>query len=171
MSKQLPMIPEMVMSKSKPCLGCPPLWLVLVLCLTAGVCFGDHAQAQQMQMPTLTPSPMQRPGVGSSRQIPQMKLPGADGPGRVFQERRIKALNTERQKKLVSDTNKLLKLTNQLNAEIGNEQASAFTPEELRMLARIEKLAKSVKNKMSTPIQLPSFRDSFSPAIAPAGMP
>jgi hypothetical protein len=65
--------------------------------------------------------------------------------------RRMRALNTMRQKALVSDTDKLLKLANELNAEI-SANPEALTPEQLRKLATIEKLAHSVKEKMSTPV-------------------
>lgn len=66
-------------------------------------------------------------------------------------ERRIKALNSMRQKALVSDTDKLLKLANELNAEI-SANPDSLTSDQLRKLATIEKLARSVKEKMSTPV-------------------
>jgi len=100
-----------------------------------------------------------------------MRLPGANAASRNFQARRIKALNSERQKKLVSDTNKLLKLTAQLNAQVGQEQADSFTPKQLRMLARIEKLAKSVKKKMSNPVQPSNFQSDFPFGTVPSAFP
>lgn len=63
--------------------------------------------------------------------------------------RQMKALNAERQKSLVSDTAKLLKLTQELNREIGNGNREALTPVELRKISDIEKLARNVKQKMS----------------------
>jgi hypothetical protein len=66
-------------------------------------------------------------------------------------ERRIKALNGMRQKALVSDTDKLLKLANELNAEI-SANPDSLTADQMRKLATIEKLARSVKEKMSTPV-------------------
>jgi len=45
----------------------------------------------------------------------------------------------------------LLKLANELNAEI-SANPEALTPDQLRKLATIEKLAHSVKEKMSTPV-------------------
>jgi len=56
--------------------------------------------------------------------------------------------NTERQKRLVSDTGKLLTLTNQLKAEIAESGSDNLTPDMLRQMDEIEKLARSVKNKM-----------------------
>ncbi len=180
MSKQMPTIAKTVMRRSKPCLASPPLWLVLVLSLMAGMCFGNRVQAQQMQTPTTPPGTMQMPGGGPSQPIPgmaspsqiqQLSLPGAHASNRNFQARRIKALNSERQKKLVSDTNKLLKLTAQLNAQVGQEQAGSFTPKQLRMLARIEKLAKSVRDKMSNPVQPSIFQSDFPFGTVPSAFP
>ncbi|MGA9672063.1 MAG: hypothetical protein WBQ94_22820 [Terracidiphilus sp.] len=65
--------------------------------------------------------------------------------------RRMRALNVMRQKALVSDTDKLLKLANELNAEISANPES-LTTDQMRKLAAIEKLARSVKEKMSTPV-------------------
>lgn len=63
--------------------------------------------------------------------------------------RRLKALNVERQKTMVSDAGKLVQLARELNAEINQEQPSSLTPVQLRKIADIEKLARSVKQKMS----------------------
>ncbi len=56
--------------------------------------------------------------------------------------------NTERQKRLVNDTERLVSLTNQLKAAIASSGAEALTPEMLRQMDEIEKLARSVKNRM-----------------------
>ena len=63
--------------------------------------------------------------------------------------RRMRALNVERQKSVVSDTDKLLKLAKELNKEIENSNPVALTPVQLRKISDIEKLARSVKQKMS----------------------
>jgi hypothetical protein len=62
-------------------------------------------------------------------------------------------LNAERQKALVADTNKLLKLVRDLDAEIGAANPDSLTPDQLRRIAEIEKLAHSVKEKMSTSVR------------------
>jgi hypothetical protein len=67
----------------------------------------------------------------------------------TMRERQVIALNIERQKELVSDTNKLLKLARELNYEVDGGGADTLTPDQLRTLATIEKLARSVKEKMS----------------------
>lgn len=56
------------------------------------------------------------------------------------------------QKAMVKDTDRLLELAKQLDAEVGSEHAGMLTPEERREAAEIEKLARSVKEKMSAPV-------------------
>ncbi len=63
--------------------------------------------------------------------------------------RRLRVLNGMRQKSLVADTQKLLRLSSELKAEIDRSAAASLTPEELHKLSEIEKLARSVKAKMS----------------------
>ncbi len=72
-------------------------------------------------------------------------------------QRRIQALNIMRQQEVVSDTNKLLKLTTKLNAEIKESQAKSLTRHQLRMVAKIEKLAKNIREEMSAPIEASLF--------------
>jgi hypothetical protein len=69
------------------------------------------------------------------------------------EEKILRALNTDRQKSMVSDTNKLLKLVNELNAEIGQTNPDSLTPSQLQKVAEIEKLAHNVRDKMSTSVR------------------
>lgn len=79
-------------------------------------------------------------------------------------ERLLRARNADRQRSLVSDTNKLLLLVNELNAEIARANTGSLTPEQLRKVAEIEKLAHNVKEKMSTSVRgTPSFQPAFQP--------
>jgi hypothetical protein len=144
------------------------LWLVMGLIFAASACPAVRAQAQQMPGQTM-PAPMS--SSGRMIQSPPMPMPGPPGLNQIFQERRVKALNAERQKELVSDTNKLLKLIADLNAQVGKKCSDSLTPDQLHMLAKIEKLAKSVKDKMSMPVQQSVFGDSFPSPIAPTGFP
>jgi hypothetical protein len=73
--------------------------------------------------------------------------------GPLDTEKVLKALNAERQKSMVSDTNKLLRLTKELNTEIAASNPGEFTPEQLHMMAEIEKLAHSIKEKMATSVR------------------
>ena len=102
----------------------------------------------------------QRPGFP---QAPVQPASGVDNdtPGGISpeMEKMLRSQNAERQKSLVSDTNKLLRLTNELNAEIARTAPDALNDDELRKLAEIEKLAHNVKEKMSTSVRgTPAFR-------------
>jgi hypothetical protein len=77
-------------------------------------------------------------------------------------ERQLRLLNAERQKTMVSDAGKLLKLATQLNAEIAASDQAELTPEQLKRVAEIEKLARKVKQKMSFSVRgTPSFPTSI----------
>jgi len=65
----------------------------------------------------------------------------------------LRALNAERHKSIVSDTNKLLKLARELEDEVSRTNPGSLTPDQLRKVAEIEKLARGVKDKMSTPVR------------------
>lgn len=66
----------------------------------------------------------------------------------IFMERRLQMLNAAQHKAMVADTDKLLKLVSELNAEISSTNADSLTAGQLRKIAEIEKLAHSVKDKM-----------------------
>lgn len=67
----------------------------------------------------------------------------------IWGEQHLRALNVERHKSMVSDTDKLLKLARQLDAEIASNSTDELTPQELHKVAEIEKLARNVKAKMA----------------------
>jgi hypothetical protein len=58
------------------------------------------------------------------------------------------ARNVDRQKRLVSDTQRLLTLANELKTEVASSGTETITPEMLRQMDEIEKLARSVKDRM-----------------------
>ena len=87
-------------------------------------------------------------------------------PDQIDAARRARALNDMRQKELISDTNKLLKLANELDAEIQKANADSLTPDQLHKLAIIEKLARNVKEHMSTPVaNMPAYRPPPAPMM------
>jgi hypothetical protein len=100
--------------------------------------------------------------ISQGSQLPSPQVVGSmpdpnDGPRETdpaLEQQRIQALKIIRQAEMVSDTNKLLKLTVRLNSEIEQSHAKSLTHQQLRMLAKIEKLAKSVKQDMSSTIQV-----------------
>jgi hypothetical protein len=121
------------------------LWVLLV---------GHAAQSTAAlgQVRPTFPQPIGQPvGGGIDSDIPSASP--ADN------EKLLKTLNADRQKSLVSDTNKLLRLVNELNAEIARTAPDSLSDAELRKLAMIEKLAHNVKDKMSTSVRgTPAFR-------------
>jgi hypothetical protein len=72
-------------------------------------------------------------------------------------EKRMTALNAERQKSMISDSAKLLKLANELNNEIAQSNTGELTPAQLRTVAEIEKLAHNVRDKMTMSIRGPQM--------------
>lgn len=87
----------------------------------------------------------------------------------VYMERRLRQLNAVQHKSMVDDTDKLLKLVTELNSEISRTNTSTLTPEQLRRVAEIEKLAHNVKDKMRTSVGITQdFQDrSPIPHFAP----
>ena len=93
----------------------------------------------------------QRPTPNQINQLPHNPLdePGFNEGDPAVLARRMRVLNLERQKSMVSDTDRLLKLAQELNSEIDNSNPEALTPVQLRKIGEIEKLARNVKQKMS----------------------
>jgi hypothetical protein len=67
-------------------------------------------------------------------------------------QKMLKMLNAARQKSMVSDADKLLKLARELDEEIAAAKPDSLTPSQLGRIARIEKLAHNVKVAMSTSV-------------------
>lgn len=85
------------------------------------------------------------PTWGRDAAMTPMGMPDPLG-GRLA-EQQAKVRNSERQKRLQSDTDKLVDLVNELKNQVGTE--SALSPSDLsRRAEEIEKLAKSVKDRM-----------------------
>jgi hypothetical protein len=66
----------------------------------------------------------------------------------IFQQRLLRRFNAERQRSMVSDADKLVKLAAELNAEVGGAGQNPLAPQELRKVQEIEKLARSVNRGM-----------------------
>jgi hypothetical protein len=117
--------------------ACQVLCIVLLIVARAG--------AQGHGSPSLPTLPSGAP-VGSRDDY---DIPSRDP---VEEARRMQALNIARQKALVSDANKLLKLTTELNEEIAHSDSGTLTSAQIRKLAQTEKLAHSVSEKMSSTV-------------------
>jgi hypothetical protein len=104
----------------------------------------------------------------TGQRIGNRESPFGDPDADPFQdERRLRALNSARQKSMVSDTEKLLRLATELNAEMAGEKGATLTVAQMRKVAEIEKLARNVKDKMSTSVR--GF--SVYPAAGPLQYP
>jgi hypothetical protein len=77
----------------------------------------------------------------------------------ALERKRLQRLNIERQKEIVSDTEKLLKLAQEFNADLEQGDDPNVSNQQMRRLAEIAKLAKNVKEKMSYTMggEVPSF--------------
>jgi len=75
----------------------------------------------------------------------------------IMTESQLRELNLERQKQMVADANKLLKLATELNDEISAANRGTLTPDQLRKIAKIEKLARSVKERMTIGVGQPEL--------------
>lgn len=103
-------------------------------------------------------------GAQNAPSAPQQSSPGRLGqlsanstveyeqPDPIGEQHRQRLLNADRQKALVADADKLLKLASRFNAEIGAANPETLTPAQLRTLGEIQKLAHSVKTRMSDPL-------------------
>lgn len=132
--------------------------IALLLCLAA-----MQAAAQNAPFPgsgTIPSAQVQNP------MDPQL---GPDPTNEQLRAKRLQALNADRQKSLVADTNKLVKLAAQLNAEINGAHPGSLTDEQLKMVAEIEKLAHSIREKMCLPIYGYPQPQPI-PAMVPSGM-
>jgi hypothetical protein len=127
------------------------LWLALLLVAPCG----SQVRGTSPSLPTL---PSGAP-VGSRDDYDIPKNDPAE------EQRQLRALNTERQKRVVSDASKILKLTSELSAEIARANADSLTQAQLRKLEKIEKLARDLKANM-TSATLPStgIQSPFDPS-------
>ena len=67
---------------------------------------------------------------------------------RGVQEKQEKARNDERQKRLVSDTDKLLALATQLHDDVGKTDKNILSLDVVKRSEEIEKLARAIKERM-----------------------
>jgi hypothetical protein len=109
-------------------------WVIPIFVLIAG--------AQSFSSPQLS-------GQGSPRVRNPYGTSASAEADPVYDQRRMKALNADRHRSMVSDTEKLLQLAKQLDSEIAGNSTDGLTSQEMKQVAEIEKLARSVKEKMA----------------------
>jgi hypothetical protein len=123
-------------------------------CLAAAILVGFQVAAQSPGTP-LNPA-----GQGhSASHFPSDSPPLS--PNQTLDQKRISLLNKLRQRSMVDDATKLLFLARQLNADPSNMSDA----ERMHKAAEIEKLAKSVKEKMSYAVGDNPVAPNFTTAI------
>jgi hypothetical protein len=133
----------------------PCLAMMMALPCSAQVSNGGHFPSgggQTTNQRTVYPAPSPD----------DMNQPLAGNPGEpVFMERRMRQLNAVQHKSMVDDTEKLLRLVTELNAEINRTNSNSLTQAQVRKVMEIEKLAHSVKDKMRTSVRgAPDYQDN-----------
>ena len=135
----------------------PGLWLALLLALSCGL-----AQAQQSSEQTGTGKLSNNPLRLERKDLDPVTDESAIDP--VLEQRQLHELNAKLHKSIVSDTDKLLKLVKELNAEIGGTNPASLTPAQLLKVAAIEKLAHNLRNEMRSSVKdPPAFIDPAKP--------
>ncbi len=134
----------------------PLLTLVIFSCAHASVAAGQQlgpgSLGQNMKEPNELGQSVQESNGDLTRMDPALA------------KRQFLLLNVQRQKTMVSDADKLLKLATELKAEIDAGDSASLSPEQLRKISEIEKLARSVKQKMSITVGVgPQLHDTFFP--------
>jgi hypothetical protein len=134
-----------------------------VLCLALLLSFSSPLSLAQSSSDQTGPGQLSNNPLRLERKDAQ---PTADEPAidPALEQRQLLELNAKLHKAIVSDTDKLLKMVAELNAEIGGTDPASLTPEQLRKVAAIEKLAHSLRDKMRFPIKDP-------PALIDAAKP
>ncbi len=92
-------------------------------------------------------SPVQPPPPGS----PPVAMPSLGNPEPLspqIQEQQARSRNSERQKRLVADTDKLLALATELKQDVSKTNKDVLSVDVIKKADEIEKLAHSVKERM-----------------------
>jgi hypothetical protein len=99
------------------------------------------------------PQAQQQPN--TPRNLPEFinRLPDTNDEARMRQDKsgqaNFDAVNAQRKKEVAEDTNKLVKLANDLKAEVDSTDKDTLSVSAIKKAEAIEKLAKSLKQKMT----------------------
>lgn len=112
------------------------------LCFLSMTCpvFGQSANHLPQQIPS-----------ASQGQMPSGPVTSGDHENPIEAQaarQRLKLMDEQRQKQLIEDTNKLVSLANELKEEVDKSTKDTLSLSVIRKAEQIEKLAKSVKEKM-----------------------
>ena len=106
--------------------------------------FTAPGNTQRGQSPGLVPTPN---GPMPANSDPKDKG-DTDPTIKSIEQRQARARNDDRQKRLVSDTDKLLALATQLHEDVGKTDKNILSLDVVKRAEEIEKLARSVKERM-----------------------
>jgi hypothetical protein len=107
------------------------------------ICIAAHAQSMPAQSPYSAV-----PSQSSQSPRPQMGEPHEEPLTGHAREQQSIARNSERQKKLAEDTTKLLALATELKEQVDKTNKDILSVDVVKKADEIEKLAKSVKDRM-----------------------
>jgi type VI protein secretion system component VasF len=115
----------------------------------AGVCAALLLAGSWAGLHTISAAQVQHEVPNLQQPPPFGEPPNANDP---LQHQRLekleKARNSDRQKELVADTDKLLSLAKELKEEVSKSNKDTLSVDVVKKAAEIEKLAKNVKDRM-----------------------
>lgn len=125
----------------------------VLLLLTGGMSLSGMAAAQRNnpRTPPPTNQPITPPNTTQPGILPPLDSPGMSSDGGMrarMDAERVKSANDDRRKRLASDVDKLVSLTNQLKADVDKTSKDELSLDVIRKAQEIEKLAHDVQNKM-----------------------
>lgn len=118
------------------------------LTVIAGMLMMPEAALSRGQMQTGSHQTGDASASAAGRKSPLGSADAMDNVPSPFPDNNKQKRNDERQRRLVNDTQRLLTLTTQLKEEVASSGAEKMTPEMQKQMEEIEKLARSVKDKM-----------------------
>jgi hypothetical protein len=123
-------------------------WVLFGVLLLGGTATAWTQRTNQApQVPSLNPqAPGIQDGPGSRPRNDMEMSPLAAG----MEAQQAKARNSERQKRIQGDTEKLLALATELKQQIEKQDKNALPGDVAKKAEEIEKLAKSVKDRMKS---------------------
>lgn len=135
--------------------GCSAAVLFAAILFSLTLCSGQTSTSgnpvsrlpQRNPLPTQMDDPTSAPGTG------------------IFYERRLRMLNAAQHNSMVADTDKLVKLVAELNAEVSQSNAKSLTPQQLHMVSEIEKLAHGIRDKMRMSVRSSVYGDMGPPEL------
>ncbi len=113
--------------------------------VAAVVLLGAVAVVGRPQQQTISPSARQ---MSPSAQQEDRNKVGADPDMVSIEQRQVRARNDERQRRLVADSDKLLALATQLHEDVNKTNKNILSLDVVKRAEEIEKLARSVKERM-----------------------